>query len=90
LFAVTARRKQPWDTDARTWLRIIHTRTNTFDYTGNFMTWNNRERDKWEIAILDHQIAVADAAGANTDQHLPMTWYGDGSVLKIDLRFRTS
>ena len=66
---------------------MIHARTNTLHHTGNFMTWNDRKANKWEIPILDHEIAVTDAACTNADQYLTMAWYRDGAVLKLESPF---
>ena len=52
------------------------------------MTWNDRKANKWEIPILDHEIAVTDAACTNADQYLTMAWYRDGAVLKLVRDFR--
>jgi hypothetical protein len=45
---------------------------------------------KWEIAILDHQVAMADAAGANADQHFTVTRCREGAFLELDFAFRVS
>jgi len=44
---------------------MIHARTDTLHYTSDFMTRHDRKTNKWEIPILDHEIAVTDAAGTN-------------------------
>jgi hypothetical protein len=46
--------------------------------------------DEREIAILNHQIAVADAAGPHPDQHFAVTRYRNSAVLKLEFGFRTT
>jgi hypothetical protein len=69
---------------------VIHTCTHVFDHAGDFVTRNNREAHKWKVAMLDHQIAMADATGANTDQHFTVNRYRDGAVLKLDFAWQLS
>jgi hypothetical protein len=69
---------------------MIHTRTNALHYTGNFVARNDRKANKWEIPILDHEIAMTDAAGTNANQYFTMAWYRYGAVLKLEFPFCSS
>jgi hypothetical protein len=50
---------------------------------------NDRETNKWEIAITNHEVPVTHAAGADTDEYFAMAWRGNRSLfyLKLPSRF---
>jgi hypothetical protein len=81
--------RKPEEAHTGTAWRIVHAGTEFFNHARDFVTRNDRWPHKREIAIANHQVAVANAAGVNPYKYFAMTGRRHSALfnLKPGLRF---
>ena len=76
MFALAAMPPVPADPHALADFPTFDTRAHGIDHTRNFMPWHARKLQAWPHAFLGQNVAVADAASLNLDEHMAFTRLG--------------